>query len=190
MATIRDTILCQSTANIFVSWLFLLPSAIVTLLLFPIYVLGGAFTFTINDLAAGYSTSFPADATQVPTFYVPNHRYSKWFHALLLMALGSIFGAIHCAGWNFPFPTDTEQNLWRLASLAVTIIPIAALPFGVMITAPYSGKEIVLTTFLTCMVLYVCARLVLLGLALTLLSHLPPSVYIAVNWTKFYPHIS
>ena len=36
---------------------------------------------------------------------------------------------------------------------------------------------------------YVSARLVLLVLALALLRDLPPNAYIAVDWTKFYPHI-
>jgi len=40
----------------------------------------------------------------IPTFYVPSHRYPEYLHSLLLMALGSIFGGIHCAGWNFSFP--------------------------------------------------------------------------------------
>jgi len=52
----------------------------------------------------------------IPTFYVPSHWYPEYLHGLLLMALGSIFGGIHCAGWNFSFPTYAEQKLWRVAS--------------------------------------------------------------------------
>jgi len=171
----------------------MLPLAIATFFLFPFHAFSVAFSFTISDLAAGYSTSFPADATHVPTFYVPRHWYSKWFHALLLVALGSIFGGIHCAGWNFPFPTDTEKNYWLIASLAVTIIPTAALPFVVMVTCNPDAEEwamvVDVATFVTSMGVYASARLALLGLALALLGHLPPSAYIAVDWTKFYPNI-
>ena len=170
----------------------MLPLAIVTFLFFPIHALSVAFTFTISDLAAGYSTSFPADATHVPTFYVPRHRYSKWFHALLLVVLGSIFGGIHCAGWNFPFPTDSEKENWLIAALAVTIIPTVALPFVVIASCSPDAEEwamvVNLPTFITSMGVYAVARLALLGLALTLLGHLPLSAYIAVDWTKFYPN--
>jgi len=110
---------------------------------FPIAAFAYAFYYTIGDLAMGESTSFPADATHVPTFYVPSHRYPEYLHALLLIALGSIFGAIHCAGWNFPFLASTEQKLWFVASLAVTIIPIAVLLF----TAIVSGIVELITIF-------------------------------------------
>ena len=171
---------------------------------FPIVAFAYAFYYTIGDLALavamGESTSFPADATHVPTFYVPSHRYPEYLHALLLIALGSIFGAIHCAGWNFPFPASAEQKLWFVASLAVTIVPIAVLPFAAIV----SGIVELITTFnsssdadespfaislLISMFAYVSARLVLLVLALALLRDLPPNAYIAVDWTKFYPHI-
>jgi hypothetical protein len=36
---------------------------------------------------------------------------------------------------------------------------------------------------------YASARLLLLGLALALLNHQPQSAFIAVDWTKFYPHV-
>ena len=46
------------------------------------------------------------------------------------IALGSIFGGIHCAGWNFIF---AEQKLWRVVSLVFTTIPIAVLPFTLIV---------------------------------------------------------
>ena len=200
VTTIRDVILSQSEAVVFVAWLIVLPLAVVALLLFPIITFTGAFFYTIKDLV-DESTSFPADATHVPTFYVPNHHYSKWIHAWLLIALGSTFGGIHCAGWNFPFPAYAEQKLWRAASLAVTTIPIAAFPFTVTVScivtpflsifksSPDTDDSLRFLTFSISMLAYVSARLVLLGLALALLRHLPQSTYITVDWTKFYPHI-
>ena len=47
--------------------------------------------------------------------------------------LGTIFGGIHCAGWNLPFHTSAEERFWRVASLAVTINPIGAVPFSFII---------------------------------------------------------
>src|SRR5205807_2334973 len=104
------------------------------LVLSPVIILvvvGFAFYATLSDLLRPHS--FPAYATHVPTFYVPIHKhfkFFKFFHIFPLLTIGSIFGAIHCAGWNNPFPTSYEQNLWRVASLAVTIIPMVAFPIG------------------------------------------------------------
>ena len=200
MAAIRDVILLQSEANIFVAWLIVLPLAIVALLFFPIIAFAYASVYTIADLL-GESKSFPADATHVPTFYVPRHRYFDSFHILLLLALGSIFGGIHCGGWNFPFPTYAEQTLWRVASLAVTIMPIATFPLIIIIflilglltcCCEDRCEDVTLPEMIApgiVALLYVSARLILLGLAIAFLKHPPPSAFIAVDWTKFYPHI-
>jgi len=196
---IRDITLCRSEGNIFVAWLITLPLAIVALLLLPIVAFAFAFASTIGDML-GASSSFPADATHVPTFYVPEHRYSEFLRTLLLMALATIFGGIHCAGWNLPFPTFAEQKLWRIASLAITIIPIGTFLFvGIIIiivkllTIFKSGAAaesiIASVTSIILMLMYASARLILLGLAIALLRHLPPTAFIAVDWTKYYPHI-
>ena len=266
------------------AWLILL---ILPLLLHSPIVAFAVFAFaTFYDILGG-SSSFPADATYVPTFYVPKHRYSKSFHNLFLIALGTIFGSIHCAGWHFPFPTYAEQKLWHVASLVVTTFPIAAIPFSLVvfvicmiiilivvtvivvvntiirfivrfifgivlnivdpilgllaviitidmihnpirkasqvvdsffttIADPYTAvnqpikfaREVFLSPpanrnaavnaavnaaivvfYIFNVLMYASARLLLLGLALALLNHQPPSAFIAVDWTKFYPHV-
>ena len=96
---------------------------------------------------------------------------------------------LHCAGWNFIF---AEQKLWRVVSLVVTIIPIVVLPFtlivALVIIVKYGSD---LDGFLANLTLFfsmlASPRLVLLGLALALVRHLPPTAYIAVNWTQVYP---
>jgi len=272
------------------AWLIpiIIPLLLLSLLFSPI-VAFALFAFaTFFDILGG-STSFPADATHVPTFYVPKHRYSKRFHNLLLMTLGTLFGIIHCVGWNIPFPTHAEQTLWHVASLVITVFPTAALPFTLIvfficfifivvaaividivahiisltvgvtvasIVAPISicllgpielteqfflnpfqiaiiiggaffgiptltanlntsidpigitrnivdrflspsSHQIagplnaaVIVFFIFNVLMYASARLLLLGLALALVNHQPLSAFIAVDWTKFYPHIS
>ena len=169
----------------------MLPLAILLLLLSPILVFTAAFFATILDLTHTKSTSFPPDDTHVPTFYVPKHRYSKRCHILLLNTLGVVFGGIHCFGWNFSFPTYAEQKLWRVASLALTIIPVATLPLGFIIRVLSTNSfryGLGMITLIFCTLAYVSARLILVGLALALLRNLPQTAFIAVNWTKFYPH--
>jgi len=173
-----------------------LPFVIILLLLLPVITLTLVFFTTAVDLIRGLS-SFPPDYTHVPTFYVPHHRYPRWYHTLLLVTLGVIFGGIHCFGWNFSFPTYAEQKLWRVASLAVTIIPFVTLPaaFAILImkgcspTAIHSFVEgLFALSLISCVLAYVSARLLLLGLALALLRHLPPTAFVTIDWTKFFPH--
>jgi hypothetical protein len=198
VTTIRGNLLCQSEGNIFVV-LFIQISLVILLLLSPIFVFALASHASFNDILVS-SDSFPPDDKHVPTFYVPKHHYSEWYHTLLLMGLAAIFGAIHCSGWNYPFPTYREQKLWHVAALAVTIIPIVMYPITVLISSiarrrlptfdspTINDRPGALTSFLL-MVVYVSARFVLLGLALSLLRHLPSTAYIAIDWTKLYPHI-
>jgi hypothetical protein len=164
---------------------------ILLILLSPILVFTATFFATILDLTHTKSTSFPPYDTCVPTFYVPKHQYSKRYHILLLNALGVLFGAIHCSGWNLSFHTCTEQKLWRVASLVLTVIPIATLPLGFMIRDFFQksfGFNLCAIVLILCTFAYVSARFVLLGLALVLLWRLPDDAFKAVNWTKFYPH--
>jgi len=187
VSTVRDGFRCQPRG------LVLLPLAILSLLLYPIMAFAIAFFATLYDLVHG-SASFSPDDAHLSTFYVPKHRYPKRYYTLLLVSLGVVFGGIHCAGWNFPFPTYTEQKLWRVASLAVTIIPIGTFPITVIalileIFVPTTVLDgLVAMNYILCALAYVYARLVLLVLALAFLRHLPPTAFIAVNWTKFYPH--
>ena len=189
VSTIRDAFRCQPTG------LILLPLVIILLPLFPVITLTFLFFTTVIDLTRGHSP-FSPDDMHVPTFYVPKHRYSRWYHILLLVILGVVFGGIHCSGWNFSFPTHTEQSLWRLTSLAVTTIPFASFCFAVVVgylpTAVRSstineGGRIWDPAFCFS-AYYVAARLTLLGLALAHLRQLPPTAYIAIDWTKFFPH--
>jgi len=168
-----------------------LPLVILFLLLSPIPAITLAFFSTLRDILES-SNSFSPDDTHVPTFYVPKHRYSTWYHILLLIVLAAIFGSIHCSGWNFSFPTYPEQNLWRVASLAVTILPISILRiFFIADSIPsplsFTFRAASMITLISVLV-YVSARLILFGLALSLLRHLPPNTFIPMDWTKFYPH--
>jgi len=48
---------------------------------------------------------------------------------MIVFALfGVVFGGLHCLGWNFPYPTQQEETLWRLSALAITVIPVIVAP--------------------------------------------------------------
>lgn len=47
---------------------------------------------------------------------------------------GTLFGGLHCLAWNFDFPTRIEALLWKVSSVATTVLPLAFV--GVSIGRP------------------------------------------------------
>jgi hypothetical protein len=164
--------------------------------------------YTLGDVVLAGSISFPVDATHVPTFYAPEHPFSDFWHPFLMMIIATLFGAIHCSGWNFIFPTYQERTLWCLSSIVVASVPLLLFTILLIVKGalklrrkdePLSREdrrkekqaEWKFTGFpsLLFMLLYVAARVVILGLAIALLRHQPPSAFTAIDWSGFYPHI-
>lgn len=110
---------------------------------------------------------------------------------LIAILLESMFGAMHCMAWFFPFPTYQEQVLWRISAVALTCGPWLVL-FSMFIV---NALEIPLASFIQMCVLgimcYVAARGILLVLMLTTLRDLPhdSDVFDMVQWTSLVPHL-
>lgn len=117
---------------------------------------------------------------------------------------GAAFGSIHCAAWNFDFPSHDERILWRTASLSIVglcFIIIAISPvythfvYEKWIRYNYGTPGDIYWTRIKKAVetppaiIYPVARLSLLILALLSLRRLPPSAFDTVVWTKFIPHV-
>ena len=148
--------------------------------------------------------------TYVPTFYAPT--LSLDFEALFFFVLpptAIVFGALHCIGWNFHFPSHVEQLLWRIGSLTITLLPTILLLLPTLFyindiikklcgiysgpLIPYSVQDIltVIGIFFggASLIAYMAARLLLLTLAVVLLRRQPESAFHAINWANFLPHI-
>jgi hypothetical protein len=112
---------------------------------------------------------------------------------VLVSAIASGFGAIHCIGWSFTFPTSIEQTLWRVASVSISGAPILFLPLiFTAFTNPdkYEWLAVLLFTIVCSQsFLYIFCRLVLLVLPILCLRSLPPAVYHVVDWTSLIPHV-
>jgi hypothetical protein len=52
-----------------------------------------------------------------------------------LLSSVSFFGGLHCIGWNFKFPTYSEQILWRGTSLVITVILLIVASIDFLILA-------------------------------------------------------
>lgn len=140
---------------------------------------------------------------QVHPFYAMN--ITDWDSNRILgvvASIGILFGCIHCAGWNFIFPTSTEASIWQAASLVVTVVPF-------LMIIPVACQSVYFETETFCierffddvkdvsvnfgiylgLPIYILARLVLLTEAMMALRNLSPGALLEVQWTSFLPHI-
>lgn len=151
----------------------------------------------------GRSNSIANSQMQVHPFYAMN--ITDWDSNRILgvvASIGILFGCIHCAGWNFIFPTPTEASIWQAASLVVTVVPF-------LMIIPVACQSVYFETETFCierffddvkdvsvnfgiylgLPIYILARLVLLTEAMMALRNLSPGALLEVQWTSFLPHI-
>jgi len=186
---------------------------ILSFILSPIIILTYITSLLFWDVV--YTTSIPADATHVSNFYTPDLKNGE-DHIAALVLFGGFFGIIHILGYFFTsFPLPVERNVWLVASLVITVMPLAWILIMTPITSililiykptivqqaqpdpanwlpPKAGRRFNLLK--KCFqviraVTYVVARVVILGLALELLRKQPDSAFRIVDWTKFIPHL-
>ena len=140
------------------------------------------------------NNSSETHGTHVSTFY-SGAGASGEVVALPTSFIACLFGAIHCAGWFFIFPTIIETTSWRVCSGIITGAPLIPMLFAFLaiIDARILLHSIVATILwsLMCLsvLLYVVARFGILVEALITLKDLPPSAYDIVTWTTFLPHV-
>jgi hypothetical protein len=68
---------------------------------------------------------------KVGHMFCAGNREITWPCGIVGAVIATIFGAIHCVAWSFQFLSHTEQLLWRIASLSITCLPMAAWFAGV-----------------------------------------------------------
>jgi hypothetical protein len=133
------------------------------------------------------------DLKRVNTFYPCGWDSTSGRGALLVMAIASAFGGIHCIGWSFRFPSSTEQTLWRVASVSIVGVPIIFSPTILLLSdGPGMNRASDWCATITTLIqlfLYIFSRLALLILPFLTLRSLPPAAYHVVHWTSFIPHI-
>ncbi|KAI0057727.1 hypothetical protein BV25DRAFT_1919911 [Artomyces pyxidatus] len=107
-----------------------------------------------------------------------------------------IFGAVHCAAWNYAFPTAVEMHIWRIGAAAIVAVPGAmavasVVALGLQRTILQDvGNIFMVAVFGVSGPVYVVARILLLGLSFATLRMLPPGAYQAVQWTLKIPHFA
>ncbi|KAL8791243.1 MAG: hypothetical protein Q9213_000200 [Squamulea squamosa] len=128
----------------------------------------------------------------------------------VLSVITATYVTIHIIGWNFTFPTPTEQILWRVASLVLLGSPFS---YGVLFLLVTSQLSIFcrlfrvpqtntatqlferMHTILQYLIAagwvgtYGIARLYIIVEAFVGLRALPAGVFQGVEWSNFFPHV-
>jgi len=185
-----------------VNWFIIMPASF--FLLVFIFVLFSPF-FTIFFVASFIFTAafgivttkaVRPGATHVPPFYAPRTKSDNYSRMVVFAIFGVIFGGIHCIGWNFAFPTRVERSLWRYTSMLLTAIPLVVAPIDYILEnfnlKGTVGKKLRLLlgiSMIALLFLYVPARLLLIIQAVTLLRDQPAAAFVAIDWTKYIPHL-
>lgn len=110
------------------------------------------------------------------------------------------FGAIHCLGWNSPFPTAKERLAWRVCSVSTTALPLVLppmVPIAMLIDrlsksdkaedATDTALGILASGIALC---YVLGRITLIVLAFMALRALPADTYQTIDWNQYIPHFA
>ncbi|KAF8950662.1 hypothetical protein BDZ97DRAFT_1687152 [Flammula alnicola] len=177
----------------------------------PVNAVVAIFRKLADMPAPGGDSSFIATgAMQVHTFYAMSttDRKDSSLNGCVSL-IGMVFGAIHCAGWNFLFPSRAELILWRISSFVITAVPLS-MAWGIALylvrmlhPTSHFVEEVrrglmelmdfntasTSSVLVSGIPLYVLARFTLLAEAFIALRNLSPSALAVVRWTSFLPHI-
>jgi len=136
---------------------------------------------------------------RVPTFfsgYVKEDGEIVFAADFIALLVAMVFGAVHCVAWSYIFPSLTEKLMWRASAVAIVAVPLLMAGVICLLIRNIRNQQLsgwVIYFSASCLffgaLIYVPARIILLGLSFTTLRSLPITTYQTVQWTTFIPHI-
>lgn len=137
---------------------------------------------------------------RVPTFWSSaySHKGNKipLYADIAALSVAVVFGAVHCAAWEYAFPSLAEQTMWRVSAVIIAAVPmpmmitfIAFSQYFVEYDQGFLSGRISFVAMCLAALLYIPARTILLVLSFSTLRDLPPSAYQTVNWISLIPHV-
>ncbi|KAJ7292836.1 hypothetical protein C8J57DRAFT_8112 [Mycena rebaudengoi] len=117
-----------------------------------------------------------------------NIQYAHFINGVLAL----VFGGIHCAAWNSTFPSTAEMWIWRVASIATSLIPALIYLFNQCLdrlsTRPTKwAKVLAAVARILFLALYLCSRVALFTLSWTSVRTLPPGALKNFKWAGYIP---
>ena len=111
-----------------------------------------------------------------------------------ITAVTMAYGALHCAAWNFDFPTAVERTMWRICGpLTIFVLPVGMIPGSWLQlrnrNLRHKLRYLVRGMAWPAIGLYTFSRAYLLVESFISLRSLPAGAYETVQWTNFIPHV-
>jgi hypothetical protein len=109
----------------------------------------------------------------------------RWATACVFFA---IFGGIHVAAWEYPFPTVAESRLWRASAIIMTLLPFIS--FGTAGIDRLFAHDVIFFENVApaIMATYALAHMFIICEVFVCLRSAPLGIYREVNWTSLLPH--
>ena len=117
---------------------------------------------------------------------------------LLFTLCTAVYGLPHIIAWNTQVGTHLQQNLWRIASILLSVMPIAAL-MTLPVIAVLSGRKpdiryteppVYLHSLIPLgFIVYLVSSGYLITMSIRQLSRLPPGAFQQPTLSTFWPHI-
>lgn len=98
-----------------------------------------------------------------------------------------VFGALHLAGWNFHFPTETERWMWRAASIGCVVLPLLVLADAVFLDDRHDDDVWYICSIFAVFGLYIICRLYMMVEMFASLRAVPADVYKTPQWSQYIP---
>ncbi|KAJ7706536.1 hypothetical protein B0H16DRAFT_1825791 [Mycena metata] len=140
-----------------------------------------------SAITGRYDKYHPISSTSVPSFYSIETGTTELKNVAGVLGTGSIFGSIHCAAWNAPFPSMAEMGIWKISSVFIAAYPALTTLF--VVAFDLNKNNLIASLMVLGAVVYPHCRLILIILCFTTLRSLPPSAFVDVNWSNYIPHL-
>ncbi|KAF2635759.1 hypothetical protein P280DRAFT_473662 [Massarina eburnea CBS 473.64] len=146
-----------------------------------------------------------------PDFRTDRNYGLTLFDVTSFIFAGICYGGLHLTAWNAPFPTPTQQLLWKVACVSLiasgpVMVLLSILVLGIYelqawLKKVFSGPRIKLIVGILnipliggatdlFLMFYILCRAYLIVECFISLAYLPDSLFLVPNWSRYFPHIT
>lgn len=126
----------------------------------------------------------------------PSHpSNSSVINTMAASFFGALYGALHVAAWNSPFPTPLEGLLWRVSAVCIIVCGMNVSLSQLVITLRDGKNKGIIETIRCFVVSYsiiisCVARLFIVTESFRSLVFLPAAAYQLPDWSRYIPHFN
>ncbi|KAK7030085.1 hypothetical protein R3P38DRAFT_3394386 [Favolaschia claudopus] len=150
----------------------------------------------LNETVLGDYRHFdPMSVGSVPLYWCMTFEEGPSYLPLVLLLqiiCATVLGAIYCSAWNIIFASSIEMWMWRVSASLTTALPWLCLIF-LKISNRYKHNTISRHIFASInhglIALLLLTRVLLLGISLTTLRHMPEPMFLNLKWNIVFPHV-